>query len=494
MRILFVTEVTCIHAARWVNQFKDAGWDLHVFQGLARRLGVNGELDVGTVYVPSTEDLEVSPNVTLKSTLAPHSLPPTRSVSLLPREGLQRVHVLYLARLIKELQPDIIHSLGLNIMWTNVCTPVLHARQLLGEAFRSPWLYSSWGADLMHYPNGSLGRRQGVQDVLSAVDYYISECERDLRLARTLGFQGECLGYLPAFGGVDLDAFGEFRQPGPASARRTLVLKGRDEADGDPQGRAAIALSAIERCSDLLREYEIVVVQAGPTVRRRALELQAAHGLKIVFPPYLGYAEWLRVAGRSRIVMAVTVTDGLPGTLVEALALGAFPVQSRLESICEWIRHAENGLLVSPEDPENIAEALRKALTDDELVNRAAERNERIVRERLAYDVIRRKAIETYQRIVRQGPVHDPSRDGTHNKRGIESAMTRSRISEDLERWAMELNEREVSLNGRQRALDARAASLDEREEELDDVSRGFSYFLMSGMKKAARRLFPSRQ
>jgi len=224
MRILFVTEVTSIHAARWVNQFKDTGWDLHVFQGLARRLGVNGELDVGTVYVPSTEDLEVSPNVTLKSTLAPHSLPPRRSMSLLPCEGLQRVHVLYLARLIRELQPDIIHSLGLNIMWTNVCTPVLHARRLLGEEFRAPWLYSSWGADLMHYPNGSLGRRQGVADVLSEVDYYISECERDFRLARTLGFQGEFLGYMPAFGGVDLDAFGGVRQPGPTSARRKLVL------------------------------------------------------------------------------------------------------------------------------------------------------------------------------------------------------------------------------------------------------------------------------
>jgi len=494
VRVLFVSEVSSIHAARWVNQFKGAGWDLHVFQALARRLGVNRDFDVGTIHVPSTEGLEVSPNVALRSTLAAHSLPARRSDSLLPPKGLQWVHVLCLARLISELQPDVIHSLGMNVMWTNVCTPMLQARQLLGGRFKAPWVYSSWGADLMHFPKGSPGRRRGVEDVLSAVDYYISECERDVGLARELGFRGELLGYLPAFGGVDPDTFGARRQPGPVSARKTLVLKGRDQVDGDPQGRALTALRAIELCSDVLQEYEIVIVHAGPTVRRRAAALEASNGLKIVFPPHMAYVDWLRVMGRSRVMMSVTVTDGLPGTLVEALALGAFPVQSDLESTREWVSHGENGFLVCADDPGGVAECLRQALTDDELVAEAAERNDELVRKRLADAVVRPQAEAMYQRVVRQGPVHGPPHDRTGNTQGIDPAMISSWMSSDLEEWATKLNEREVALNERERSLDERESDLEERESELADVSRGFSHFVAVSARKAARRLLPSRK
>jgi len=56
--------------------------------------------------------------------------------------------------------------------------------------------------------------------------------------------------------------------------------------------------------------------------------------------------------------------DGIPNTLAEAMACGVPVVASRLSSIQELVVHAMNGLLVSPEDPPALADALEKQLRD----------------------------------------------------------------------------------------------------------------------------------
>ena len=252
MRILFVGELSSIHTVRWINQFKDSDWDIHIFQPIVRKTQINPELRAGTVYLPFLEGVSIPSGVSVERTLPPNPLAVISDVSLSSHTGLQWLQVLYLVNLIERLQPEVIHSLGLNVFWTNICLPVLRARVFLGRDFNIPWVYSSWGADLVHYANMSVQNRMEVESVLSEVDYYISECQRDLRLAREIGFKGEFLGYLPAFGGLNWDHFYSFRKLGPVSKRKTIILKGRDQKDGDPQGRALTALKAFALCIDEL--------------------------------------------------------------------------------------------------------------------------------------------------------------------------------------------------------------------------------------------------
>jgi glycosyltransferase involved in cell wall biosynthesis len=403
VRILFVAETASIHTARWVNQLKGTGWDVHVFQGSAPGFGIAPEFEFGTLHVPSSAPQQ--PGVTIRQTgPTGYLLDRVRSRIASVDRSLGRRHFRYFGQLVERLKPDVIHSLALNVNWRNLSLPVLQARRELGERFTAPWVYSSWGSDLDYYALESAEHRAEAEALLGACDYYIAECDRDARLAKEFGFRGEYLGKLPAFGGADWEHLQGLRQPGLASERRRIFLKGRDQTGGDPVGRAMTAMRAFELCLHELDGYQIVIGQAVPSVVKEAARLSAM-GLDIRILPRLPYDDLLRLVGSSRVSMALTVNDGLPNHLVEALALGALPLHSELEPIAEWVEDGANGLLVEAEDVEGVAVALRRALTDDVLIDRAAEVNSKLVRERLSDDVVRPKVVGLYEHVAAQGRV-----------------------------------------------------------------------------------------
>jgi glycosyltransferase involved in cell wall biosynthesis len=81
-------------------------------------------------------------------------------------------------------------------------------------------------------------------------------------------------------------------------------------------------------------------------------------------------------------------------------------LHSDLEPIREWITDGQNGLLVPPEDLDTIIPALRRALTDDNFVERASELNAVIVENKLSDSFIRPKIIELYQQVAESNKAH----------------------------------------------------------------------------------------
>ena len=65
--------------------------------------------------------------------------------------------------------------------------------------------------------------------------------------------------------------------------------------------------------------------------------------------------------------------DGIPNVLVEAMAAGAPVVATNVSGIPELVEHEVNGLLVEPEDPEALADALMR-LHDDPRAHAPAHR------------------------------------------------------------------------------------------------------------------------
>ena len=79
--------------------------------------------------------------------------------------------------------------------------------------------------------------------------------------------------------------------------------------------------------------------------------------------------------------------------------MGAFPIQSSTACADEWVEDGKSGFIVPPEDPQAVAEAIRRALGDDDLVNQAAEINLQVAKRRLDYSIIQPRVIKMYQDI-----------------------------------------------------------------------------------------------
>jgi len=78
--------------------------------------------------------------------------------------------------------------------------------------------------------------------------------------------------------------------------------------------------------------------------------------------------------------------DGLPNVLMEAAHQGLAIVSTRAAAIGEFIADGDNGLLVAPGAPDELATALARLVGDPDLRQRLASRASEIVRTRFSFE------------------------------------------------------------------------------------------------------------
>jgi hypothetical protein len=386
MKILFVAMPESVHTARWVSQTADLPGKRHLCP--SNDCGVtNNELRNITVHHTFHSGWEgLDKSVTLKG------LPLfSEFVSRGAMVVMDKLHpdnaVLRLVRLINRLKPDIIHSLE----FQHSAYLTLEAKKRLGKKF-PPWIVTNWGSDI--YLFGRLPEHEvKIRDVLANADYYSCECRRDVCLAEAYGFKGKILPVFPNTGGFDLTDVAKLKVPGAVSGRRTIMLKGYQHW----AGRALAGLRALERCADVLAGYTVTIYSASPDVEIAARLFQKSTGVPIVIvPKNTPHREILALHGTARISMGLCISDAISTSLLEALVMGSFPIQSWTACADEWIENGKTGLLVPPEDPDSVELAIRRALTDDDMVDRAADVNWRTALERLDHNLVKQKVIELY--------------------------------------------------------------------------------------------------
>jgi hypothetical protein len=246
-----------------------------------------------------------------------------------------------------------------------------------------PVVYSSWGADLDYFFPNYPEEQKPIRSFLKKTSFYISECQRDLGLAQKNGFRGKFKGFLPANGGFDTEVA---TRPKADQKRPILMIKGRDQADGDLIGRAMVILESLALCSEVVKPFQIQIIQAhnGENIRHKAAELSAQYGLNIEVLPYLSSEELFSRLSQSYLYISMTINDGLPLSLVEAMAMGAFPIFADLESIRDYIQSGKNGILTPWDQPQTIAEAITKAIQNPEFVEQARHLNYRLIDDKLS--------------------------------------------------------------------------------------------------------------
>lgn len=380
MRILIVAMSESIHVARWLKQLTDQGWDIHLFPCM----------DTAHPH-PDIRDLTFHTT----ANFPPGQIDPSIRLCRPPAAVAGCAAPARLAELVRRLEPDIVHSMEFQ-----------HCSYLTLDACRRhagrfpTWAVSNWGSDI--YLFGRLpAHAERIRDVLAHCDFYYCECCRDVKLARQFGFQGEVLPVFPVAGGFDLQRAAGFRRPGPTSARRVILLKGYQTF----AGRALVGLHALRLCASDLRDgnYRVAIYSASADVALAAQLFSEETGVPIELLPHgRSHEDMLRMFGQARAYIGLSISDAISTSLLEAMIMGAFPIQSWTACADEWLVDRETGVLVPPEDPYAVAAALRRALTEDTLVDLAAQRNYQVSNLRLDVRTIGPQVVDLYRHMMRR--------------------------------------------------------------------------------------------
>ncbi len=390
MKILFVADPYCVHAARWIAQLKGTGWDIHLFDPINGL--IHEELEGIHVYTGWKKSFVP------KGTRISCRWPFLRGRHLLERrcpwlwkeilpQASQR-----LARLLERLKPDCIHTLGLQ----NHGAALLRAKTLLGGELPAPWIYSCRGSDIYYYRQFP-EQEKIIRGVVEGCDFYMCNCRRDIRLAEEYGLRGKIVGLYQGGGGFPVREMRQRCRPGPTSSRRVIAIKGLQTH----YGKGLLTVEALRQCAGSFDGYKLKFYQAHPATREAVHRLTEDTGLTTEIVPRTSYREIWALFGEARVSIGVSRSDGVANTMIESMIMGAFPIQTDPGGAsAEWIEDGVNGLLVPHDDPGAIAKAIKEALADDAKVDDAAERNPQIAFERVDESRVRPRVIEAYRRIT----------------------------------------------------------------------------------------------
>jgi len=146
------------------------------------------------------------------------------------------------------------------------------------------------------------------------------------------------------------------------------------------------------------RRVRLVIVGGGP--QRASLErLAASLGVKgqITFTGWLSSRELYKYYRVADVVVLPTHAEFFNLTLLEAMAMAKPVVSTRVMGPTEIILNGENGLLVEPNNPKQLAEAILSIVANEETARRMGRAGRRLVEERYNLEVVVSQYEEVYR-------------------------------------------------------------------------------------------------
>lgn len=365
MRLLFVADGRSPIAQNWIRYFAESGDVVYLASTFACSLDFPlKEMEITPVAFSAAKKPSLSPRpassrmIGLRTAIR-HYL----GTLTIPRAS-QR-----LRGFIERVKPDLVHAMR-----------IPYEGMLAAEAYTgAPLLVSVWGNDFtLHAPSTSMMRHY-TKWTMNVADALHADCQRDIRLGKEWGFDAKKPTLVtPGNGGIKTDIF----YPPSKPVEAPVII--------NPRGfrayvRNDVFFQAIQLVLKKIPGAKFICASmAGESQALKWIEqLNISHAVELLSPlPHTQMADAFR---RAQIVASPSIHDGTPNSLLEGMACGCFPVAGDLESIREWITHAENGLLTDATDPQKLADSILEALENKTLRQKAAGINAKLISERAEY-------------------------------------------------------------------------------------------------------------
>ncbi len=292
---------------------------------------------------------------------------------------------------VREFRPDIVHVF--------FGVPDGPLGWLLKRLYRLPYVVSLRGADV---PSDEVKRFARHYKLLRPFITYLWR-DADALVAVSNGLRSHAEKVAPDIpiqvipNAIDLSQFTPPRQrdtQGPVQ----LLYVGRFTAAKNVETliEAVYLLSRRE-----VGDFELELVGEGET-RPRLEHLVAERGLtrRVRFTDWVPRDQIADYYRRADIFVTATTWEGMPNTVLEAMACGLPIVGTQVPGLQELVHDTVNGYLVPPRDPGALADALA-LLVDNGYERRRMGRQSRLMAERqFAWEYIAAQYVEVYRRVL----------------------------------------------------------------------------------------------
>lgn len=376
LKILFIS-MHSIHAVRWIENLEGSDHELYWYDIL------------GTGKLEMLESVQQFLNTSKRK--LPYIKGEYYLSKKLPslynfiRTFLETTENEALEEIIKQIEPDVIHSFEMQ----SCSYPII---KTMNKYSNIKWIYSCWGNDLFYYQNFA-NHKCKIFEVLSRVDYLHTDCIRDYHIAISLGFKGEFLESIPGGTGYNVNDLDVYKKP--IEKRKIILVKGYQHLFG----RALNVVKALEQLHTIISGYEVIVFGAHAEVQNYILNNNLNY--KVYRRHDLSHQKLMELMGESLIYIGNNISDGMANTLLEAIVMGAFPIQSNPGNVsAEIIEHGVNGFLIKePENIDYITSLMIQAIENKEMLVQAQKHNKKIALEKLDYSANQQKVIALYRNI-----------------------------------------------------------------------------------------------
>jgi glycosyltransferase involved in cell wall biosynthesis len=278
----------------------------------------------------------------------------------------------------------------------------IHAVEIQGAAYlydslpkhiqkRTTLIITNYGSDIQYFQNIP-DHQEKIRSVLSKADFYSAECQRDYELALKFGFTGEFFPCIPNAGGFHNDVF--VKNIVPSNDRYLIVAK----CYGGTFGLGGLIIDALEIFLRVNPEVRIVIHSVTDDLREKSKNLLIAFPNRVVIytvQEKIQRDKIIDYLSKARVYIGASRSDGISTSFLEALCLGAYPIQTDTSCASEWIDMGFFGSIIPPDSAE-ILNALNLSYFDKELDGKRIQNLEN-AKLHLSYDSVKSQSFKFYE-------------------------------------------------------------------------------------------------
>lgn len=369
-KILLIGMLNSTHMGNWLERISQLDADIYLFPSRRyRELNpkiksiIENNSSINTIKVHSNQKISVYAEFLL-------DLAWMKYLKHFSRSGR-------LKRLLREQNFDKIHAIELQH------AGYLLSESLPGEKKFTNIIMTNWGSDIYYYAQFS-DHAKRIRNCLQVANFYSAECSRDYELAREYGFNGTDLPIVPNSTTFPQSFFKD--EILPSRKRNQIIMK----CYGATFGLGEILLEIAETALERHRRIHIYAYSVTPDLRLSAEMLHRKHPTRFKYSTVkepVPHKRIIQEFRKSRVYIGASRSDGVSTSFLEAIATGAYPIQTSTSCAVEWIQSGAKGAIVEPYLGE-IEKNLEGVLMDIATLEEAQMVNSAIAKTRLSFETI----------------------------------------------------------------------------------------------------------